>query len=164
MSHFSYHPAVPGQEPESRTCPVEPGSRPGLEAALDAVNRDLAATLPEAGPMRLLWTPSDDEDIPDQYHAALPDGRWHGYTTHPDPAADIAEAAQETVQAVLWQVWPVCPEHRTGVHSALGADGRDVWWCRVGEGHELCEVGELAQTLPGKQRRALRRKERRREG
>ncbi|MEU4107975.1 hypothetical protein [Streptomyces sp. NPDC027717] len=163
MNHFSHHPAVSGQDPESRTRLLEPGSRPDLEAALDAVNRDLVATLPEAGPMRLMWTPSDEEDVPDQYHAALPDGRWHDGVTNPD-AADIAEAAQETIQAVLWQVWPVCPEHGTGVHSGVGADERDVWWCRAGGGHELCAVGELAQTLPGKQRRALRRKERGREG
>ncbi|MFI8347421.1 hypothetical protein [Streptomyces sp. NPDC085596] len=159
MSHFSYRLADPGQDPESATRPLEPGSRPDLEAALEAVNRDLAATLPEAGPMRLLCTPAHDEDIPDQYHAALPDGRWHGYTTYPYPIADIAEAAQETVQAVLWQVWPVCPEHRTGVHSGVGADERAVWWCRAGEGHELCEVGGLAHTLPGKQRRRERRRE-----
>ncbi|MFG3043954.1 hypothetical protein ACGFZR_03355 [Streptomyces sp. NPDC048241] len=143
--------------------PVDLAGRPDLRAAFDAVNRDLAATLPEAGPMRLTCTPSSDENVPDAYHVALCDGRWHGSVT--DPAAtDIAEAAQETVQAVLWQVWPVCPEHRIGVHSGFGADERDVWWCRVGSGHELCEVGELAQTLPGKQRRALRRKERGREG
>ncbi|TGN82372.1 hypothetical protein E5082_18310 [Streptomyces griseoluteus] len=143
--------------------PVDLANCPDLEAALEAVNRDLAATLPEAGPMRLMCTPSDDEDIPDQFHAALPDGRWHDGVTHP-AAPGIAEAAQETVQAVLWQVWPVCPEHRTGVHADTGADERAVWWCRIGEGHELCEVGELAQTLPGKQRRALRRKERRGKG
>ncbi|MFD8295788.1 hypothetical protein ACFV13_06115 [Streptomyces bauhiniae] len=151
MSDFSYHPAgdcVP--------------DRPDLAAALDAVNRDLAATLPEAGPMRLMWTPSDDEDLPDQYHVALPDGRRHGDVQDPD-AAGVAEAAQETVQAVLWQVWPVCREHHTGVHANAGPDEWAVWWCRAGAGHELCEVGELAQTLPGKQRRALRRKERRRE-
>ncbi|MFD4786646.1 hypothetical protein ACFWN1_06100 [Streptomyces sp. NPDC058459] len=163
MNHFSYHSAVPGPEPESWTRPVEPGSRPDLEAALAAVNRDLAATLPEAGPVRLVWTPSDDEDIPDQYHAALPDGRWHDGVTDP-VADDMAGAAQETVQAVLWQVWPVCPEHRTGVHAGSGADERAVWWCRADEGHELCEVGELAHTLPGKWRRALRREERRRNG
>ncbi|MFF7964800.1 hypothetical protein ACFZC3_05485 [Streptomyces sp. NPDC007903] len=160
MSHFSYRPAG-DSEPDPR--PVGLATRPDLEAALDAVNRDLAATLPEAGPMGLMCTPSDDEDLPDQYHAALPDGRWHGSVT--DPAGSgIAEAAQETVLAVLWQVWPVCPEHRTGVHAGTGADERAVWWCRIGGGHELCEVGELAQTLPGKERRALRRKERRREG
>lgn len=164
MSHFSYHPAGPPGDPASRTRPLEPGSRPDLEAALDAVNRDLAVTLPDAGPMRLMLTPSDDEDIPDQYHAALPDGRRHGDVTHP-AAPDVAEAAQETVQAVLWQVWPVCPEHRTGVHAGTGADERAVWRCRGGDGgHDLCKVGELAQTLPGKQRRALRRKERRRDG
>ncbi|MEU6382488.1 hypothetical protein ABZ847_02890 [Streptomyces bauhiniae] len=142
--------------------PVDLDARPELAAALGAVNRDLAATLPEAGPMRLMWTPSDDENLPDQYHVALVDGRWHGDAQDPD-AVGIAEAAQETVQAVLWQVWPVCLEHRTGVHADAAADGRAVWWCRVGEGHVLCEVGELAQTLPGKQRRALRRKQRRRE-
>ncbi|MER8029699.1 hypothetical protein ABTZ78_12120 [Streptomyces bauhiniae] len=158
MSHFSSRPDSV-RDPR----PVDLAGRPDLAAALDAVNRDLAATLPEAGPMRLMWMPSDDEDLPDQYHAALPDGRRHGGMEGPD-AAGLAEAAQETVQAVLWQVWPVCLEHRTGVHADVGADERAVWWCRAGAGHELCEVGELAQTLPGKQRRALRRKERRREG
>ncbi|MGW5331290.1 hypothetical protein [Streptomyces bauhiniae] len=158
MSHFSYHRAS-GRDPQ----PVDLAAHPDLAAALDAVNRDLAATLPAAGPMRLMRTPSDDEDIPDQYHAALPDGRQHGGVQDPDTTG-IAEAAQETVQAVLWQVWPVCLEHRTGVHARTGAEERAVWWCRAGEGHELCEVGELAQTLPGRQRRALRRKERRREG
>ncbi|MFF0384866.1 hypothetical protein [Streptomyces sp. NPDC004286] len=158
MSHFSYRPDFV-RDPR----PVDLTARPDLAAALDAVNRDLAATLPEAGPMRLTCTPSDDENLPDAYHVALPDGRWHNFVTEP-VAADIADAAQETVQAVLWQVWPVCPEHRTGVHAAAVADERAVWWCRIGEGHELCEVGELAQTLPGKQRRALRREERRREG
>ncbi|MGW5045149.1 hypothetical protein [Streptomyces griseoluteus] len=102
--------------------------------------------------MRLMCTPSDDEDIPDQFHAALPDDRWHGSVQGPD-ADGVAEAAQETVRAVLWQVWPVCPEHRTG------ANERAVWWCRAGDGHELCEVGELAQTLPGRQRREGRRRE-----
>ncbi|WP_030802790.1 hypothetical protein [Streptomyces sp. NRRL F-2799] len=163
MSRFTYRPAGPAGDSAPRTRPLEPGSRPDLEAALEAVNRDLAASLPEAGPMRLMCTPSDDEDIPDQYHAALPDGRRHDSVTAPD-ACGIAEAAQETVQAVLWQVWPVCREHRTGVHARSRTDERAAWWCRAGVGHELCEVGELAQTLPGKQRRALRRKERRREG
>ncbi|MFF9394251.1 hypothetical protein [Streptomyces griseoluteus] len=158
MSHFPHRPDF-AREPH----PVDLTARPDLAAALDAVNRDLAATLPEAGPMRLMCTPSDDEDILDQFHAALPDDRRHGSVQGPD-APGVAEAAQETVQAVLWQVWPVCPEHRTGVHADVGANQRAVWWCRAGEGHELCEVGELAQTLPGRQRRALRRKERRREG
>ncbi|WP_244173782.1 hypothetical protein [Streptomyces recifensis] len=158
MSHFPHRRDF-AREPH----PVDLTARPDLAAALDAVNRDLAATLPEAGPMRLMCTPSDDEDLPDQFHAALPDDRRHGSVQDPD-AARVAEAAQETVYAVLWQVWPVCPEHRTGVHADAGANERAVWRCRAGEGHELCEVGELAQTLPGRQRRALRRKERRREG
>ncbi|MFE0346821.1 hypothetical protein [Streptomyces griseoluteus] len=158
MSHFSHRRGVAG-EPH----PVDLAARPDLAAALDAVNRDLAATLPEAGPMRLMCTPPDDEDVPDQFPAVLPDGRRHGGVTYP-AGPGIAEAAQETVQAVLWQGWPVCLEHRTGVHADIGANERAVWWCRAREGHELCEVGELAQTLPGRQRRALRRKERRREG
>ncbi|MGW3338142.1 hypothetical protein ACWDCL_11750 [Streptomyces sp. NPDC001009] len=116
MSHSPSRPAG-DSAPAAR-----PAARPDLEAAMEAVNRDLAATLPEAGPMRLLCTPSDDEDVPDQYHAALPDGRRHDGVTDP-VAADIADAAQETVQAVLWQVWPVCPEHRGGVHVG-GAVGR----------------------------------------
>ncbi|MER5787770.1 hypothetical protein [Streptomyces sp. NPDC001980] len=125
---------------------------------------------------------------------AMPDGRWHGNQVNaydpeegdplePDDEATVlevvADAAQSTVMELLWQVWPVCREHRTGVHvrpagtaddwypGATDAAGPPVWWCRggrEGNGHDVAPVGELAATLPGKERRALRRREREEEG
>lgn len=123
----------------------------------------------------------------DQVYVAMADGRWHGNAVNacdleegdppePDDAtvvlAVIADAAQTTVLELLRQVWPVCREHRTGTHPRPAGTGRDwypgeepvtgppVWWCRGGQDggcHDLAPVGELAATLPGKQRRALRR-------
>nr|WP_237531010.1 hypothetical protein [Streptomyces sp. SID3212] len=131
----------------------------------------------------------------DQIYVAMPDGRWHGNPVNAsDPEEDddpqetddamtvlavVAEAAQETVMELLWQVWPVCPAHRTGMHPrpAGTTDGRDrsepdsagppVWWCggaRDGTCHDVSPVGELHAALPGRQRRALRRRERRQDG
>lgn len=161
------------------------------------VNRDLVATLPgqdalilmDAPPWRLL--PSDG--IGRQIYVAMPDGRWHGNPVNacdlqegdppePDDAttvlALVADAAQETIVELLRQVWPLCREHRIGMHPrpAGTADDRyqgethaadpPVWWCRGsrdGKCHDVSLVGELAATLPGKQRRALRRSERKRD-
>ncbi|MGG8408876.1 hypothetical protein ACM614_20940 [Streptomyces sp. 12297] len=63
---------------------------------------------------------------------ALPDGRWRGNQVNtwvpekgdplePDDAAGALavvadDAAQSTITKVLWQVWPLCAEHRIGVH------------------------------------------------
>lgn len=73
---------------------------------------------------------------------------------------------------LLWRVWPICPEHEIGMHprsagttdnwyqGETDAVGPPVWWCRGrqdGDCHDVSLVGELAATLPGKQRRALRR-------
>ncbi|MER8234981.1 hypothetical protein [Streptomyces sp. NPDC094049] len=93
--------------------------------------------------------------------------------------ATVAEGAQETLMELLWQVWPLCSTHKIGMHAGLagtgdsrypdgaGPAGPAVWWCsggRDGTHHDACLVGELADTLPGKQRRALRRTERRKDG
>ncbi len=162
------------------------------------VNRDLTATLPGQDALVLMIDPRPT--LPPggvdrgQVYVAMPDGRWQGNAVNPwDPEEDdplepddeatvltvVAEAAQETVMELLWQVWPVCWEHKLGVHprppgtaadwygGATDAAGAPVWWCRGGRDgacHDVAPVGELAATLPGKQRRALRRGERRREG
>ncbi|MFJ7336271.1 hypothetical protein ACIQUU_23885 [Streptomyces sp. NPDC101116] len=129
-----------------------------------------------------------------QVYVAMSDGRWHGNAVNacdleegdpPEPhdaatvLAVVADAAQSTIMELLPQVWPVCREHGIGAHprSAGTADdgctdetdaaGPPVWWCpasRDGAGHDVSLVGELAATLPGKERRALRRGERGREG
>lgn len=153
------------------------------------VNRDLTATLPGQDALILMVDPSESER--GQVHVAMSDGRWQGNQVNawdpeegdplePDDEATVltvvADAAQETLVELLWQVWPVCGEHKLGMHSrpagtaddwypgATDAAGPPVWWCRGGrdgEGHDVAPVGELAATLPGKQRRALRRELRR---
>lgn len=192
MGFFSFHPLDSGADGPSRQEPrrVEPGEWPRFEAALAAVNRDLAATLPDEPPLVLMRCPaSSGDDWPDQIYVALPDGRWQGNAVHPegpemhDEPDDtsvvlqlVADAAQETVTELLWTVWPVCPYHRIGVHPRPPRTTADwyqdrlggepvVWWCRGHHGddcHDLSPVGELAAALPGKQRRELRRRERRR--
>ncbi|WP_328683555.1 hypothetical protein [Streptomyces sp. NBC_00343] len=157
---------------------AEPGRYPRLEAALATVNRDFAATLPDQPPLRLMvWE--------EQVYVAVSDGSWHhnGLQEPDDDAPDalalaldlVADAAQETVTERLWQAWPVCPFHKIGTHlrpegTAVdwegwndGDSGRLVWWCRGGTAggcHDLAPVGELGGALPGKERRASRRRER----
>ncbi|MFC9283434.1 hypothetical protein [Streptomyces collinus] len=200
MNHFSPADIGPGRDRRRppRPRPAEPGRWPKLEAALAVVNRDLTATLPGQDPLILMVQPPQEASAPsaldrDQVYVAMPDGRWHGNPVNacdledddppePDDAttvlAVVADAAQSTVMELLWQVWPICWEHKIGVHprpagSAVHAGGRyecapdaagpPVWWCRGardGDGHDVAQVGQLAATLPGKQRRALRRSER----
>ncbi|MFK0284088.1 hypothetical protein ACIQVL_27000 [Streptomyces sp. NPDC090499] len=200
MNHFSYSRIGPGHDrpqlPEPR--PVEPGEWPKLEAALAVVNRDLTATVPGQEPLILMVDPPRQPLAPGeadrgQVHVAMPDGRWQGNQVNaydpeegdplePDDEMTVltvvADAAQETVVELLWQVWPVCGEHKLGMHprpagttddwygGETDAGGPPVWWCRGGgDGtwHDAAQVGELAATLPGKQRRALRRELRRSE-
>ncbi|MFF7892232.1 hypothetical protein ACFZDI_09935 [Streptomyces sp. NPDC007907] len=189
FSNLSGDPAYDGQD-LSRPGRAAPGQWPELEAALAAVNRDLTATPPDREPLILMVDPtgqplSPDGSDRDQVYVAMPDGRWHGNAVNacdleegdpPEPhdAATVltvvADAAQSTIMELLRQVWPVCREHKIGMHPrrAGTADDTDalgppVWWCsgsRDGDGHDVSLVGELAATLPGKQRRALRRSER----
>ncbi|WP_406006083.1 hypothetical protein OG440_07725 [Streptomyces sp. NBC_00637] len=143
---------------------VEPGEYPVWDEALILVNHDLSALLPDPGPLRLMAQPvwpeesDDDEQATEHVYVALPDGRWHGNdlpsTAAVGPAgttlADVAEAAQETVLGCLWQVWPVCTEHRLGMHAAL-EDGQAVWRCAGGDGepepgHVRARVGHLKES------------------
>lgn len=201
MNYFSYASdgaGLGGRRPHEPR-PAEPGQWPKLEAALAVVNRDLVATLPGQDPLILMVDPPSLPAPPGgvdrgQVYVAMPDGRWHGNPVNavdleegdppePDDAetvlAVVADAAQSTVMELLRQVWPVCQEHRTGVHPRPAGTGGDwdwdgtdaagpmVWWCRGGRDgrcHDVAPVGELAATLPGKQRRALRRAERGRGG
>lgn len=181
MSYFSYHPVEGGfrrrSTPEPRRADL--GEFPRLDAALDTVNRDVVATLPDQSPLVLMVCGEDADE--QQIYVALSDGRWQGAgLSEPDdddfdPLDAVADAAQETVMELLWQVWPLCPFHRMGTHVrpegtkadwewGKGTGPRLVWWCRGHHGddcHDLAPVGELADSLPGKQRRELRRSERR---
>ncbi|WP_043687143.1 hypothetical protein [Streptomyces xylophagus] len=162
---------------------AEPGEFPRLAAALDTVNRDFAAIFPDHDPLVLMvwgW----DEDIAERVYVARSDGAWQGNglaepdADASDPLDAVADAAQDTVMELFWQAWPVCPFHKMGTHPRLegtevdwvwGEDAgpRVVWWCRGHHGtdcHDLAPVGELAGALPGKQRREIRRRERKRGG
>ncbi|MFD8232846.1 hypothetical protein ACFV20_13305 [Streptomyces sp. NPDC059696] len=191
-------PARDGQD-HPRPGRAEPGRWPMLESALAAVNRDLTATLPDREPLILMVDPprqavSPDQDDRGQVYVAMPDGRWHGDAVDAWDAEEgapaepydeatvltaVADAAQSTIMELLRQVWPVCREHKIGMHlrrtrtaddrcpEETAAPGPPVWWCpgrRDDSGHDVSPVGELAATLPGKQRRALRHSERRRNG
>ncbi len=201
MNHFSFLGLAPGHHrqhlPEPRQ--AEPGQWPKLEAALAVVNCDLTATLPGQDPLILMVAPSG-QPLPangigrDQVYVAMTDGRWHGNPVNacdleegdpPEPddpttvLTVVADAAQETITELLWQAWPICWEHKIGMHPRPAGTAGDwyqgetdtasppVWWCRGsrdGDCHDVSPVGELAATLPGKQRRALRRSERKQDG
>lgn len=157
---------APFDLPEPRL--VLPGEHPAWDEALALLNRDLAATLPEQGPLRLLALPPFGADGPEHVHVALDNGEWHGNALWPESAehpaaalANVADAAQETVTERLWQAWPLCPEHDLGMHPRE-ADGQLSWWCagdrrRRGPAHIRAAVGELDTLLrphrPNRKRR-----------
>jgi hypothetical protein len=160
------HPSFPG-EPEPRFVPA--GEYPLWDEALAAVDRDLAATLPEQRPLCLRALPgwAGDEDEGEQIYVALPNGDWHGNSLGPEPSARgalgaVAEAAQDTVMELLWQAWPVCNLHGLGVHVAEDA-GREVWQCAGSSrpddsAHVLAAIGELDTVhRPRRQSREERR-------
>jgi hypothetical protein len=201
VNQFSYFSLGPGHDRQQLPEPRQAGfgQWPKLEAALAVVNRDLTATLPGQDPLILMvapsWQPLSPSGIDwDQVYVAMPDGRWHGNPVNacdleegdpPEPddpttvLTVVADAAQETITELLWQAWPICWEHKIGMHprpagtaddwyqGETDAAGPPVWWCRGSRDddcHDVSLVGELAATLPGKQRRALRRSERKRDG
>ena len=124
--------------------------------ALATVQRDVDATFTGTITLKLRW-------VNDELFIALSDGRFHG-----EPVSDlvatspasllgrIAEAAQDTIMGVLWQVWPTCPLHNTGAHISVHSTediDRSVhqkkeqpyWWCGTGSPHLIAPVGHLAR-------------------
>ncbi|GAB1334274.1 hypothetical protein ACE1SV_08640 [Streptomyces sp. E-15] len=151
------HPWSDQPEPRSEAA----GEHPWWDEALALVNRDLAATLPEQRPLRLIAWPADaeDEDEAERVYVALDSGDAHGNSLGPAPSSPtaalraVAEAAQDTVMECLWQAWPVCTLHNLGMHLGEGEGegegaGGVVWWC-AGSGrpddpeHPRAAVGEL---------------------
>jgi hypothetical protein len=147
---------------------VAPGEYPAWEGALDLLNRDLAATLPDERPLRLLALPPYAPDEPESVYVALANGEWHGNCLEPESAADpaaalaaVTEAAQDTLTERLWQAWPVCPEHGLGMHPREDSDGSLAWWCAGGPRpratpHLRAPVGALPAAAP-RPRRTKRR-------
>ncbi|MFD2008548.1 hypothetical protein ACFSMY_13280 [Streptomyces narbonensis] len=151
---------------------VLPGEYPLWEGALVLVNRDLAATLPDREPLRLLALPSWHEERDEDVYVTMPNGEWQGNCLEPDPddssadaVAAVAEAAQETVSELLWQAWPVCGEHGMGMHLRE-EDGHTVWHCGGGRStgepaHVRAAVGALDSLVrPHRPNRKSRRQER----
>ncbi|SNX62703.1 hypothetical protein SAMN06272735_4490 [Streptomyces sp. TLI_55] len=139
--------------PEPRR--VAPGEYPVWDRALALLNQDLTATLPALEPLQLLALPFDDADEPEYIHVATANGEWHGSSLEPhsqhslaSALANVADAAQETVVELLWQAWPLCPEHGLGMHPREDAEKRLSWWCagerlRQGSAHIHAAVGAL---------------------
>lgn len=129
-----------------------PGTYPLWEDALTLLNRDLAATLPEQRPLRLMSVDGwDGTDGPEDVYIALANGESHGHPLSPESARDpaaalaaVADAAQDTVTERLWQAWPVCPEHDLGMHLYEDDAGVPLgWWCAGGPAHIRAAVGAL---------------------
>ncbi|MFJ9406760.1 hypothetical protein [Streptomyces sp. NPDC101393] len=130
------------------------GEFPLWDETLALLDRDLAVTLPEQEPLRLLAPPHDGADDPEHVCVALATGEWHGNVLSPESAAapahavaNIADAAQETLAECLRQAWPLCAEHDLGMHPR-DAEGQLPWWRagdrqRRGPAHLRAAVGAL---------------------
>lgn len=151
---------------------VLPGAYSPWEEALALVNRDLAVTLPDVEPLRLLVVPSWDEGTGEDVYVAMANGEWQGNCLEPSSAdsptgavAAVAEAAQETVSELLWQAWPVCGEHGIGMHPHE-EDGQANWHCAGGKkpsepAHVRATIGALDTLVrPHRPNRKRRRHER----
>jgi len=155
-----------GAEPRG----VSPGEFPLWDGPLALLNRDLAATLPDHGPLRLLAVPSLGLDEPEDVYVALANGEWHGNRLYPESAHDavlapavVADAAQETVTERLWRAWPLCAEHDLGMHPRADTERILSWWCAGGgthgdPGHIRAAVGALDTLI--RPRRPNRKKRR----
>ncbi len=156
---------APYNRPEPRLVP--PGEYPLWDEALAMLNRDLARTVPERGPLRLLATLPCDDGEPESVYVALAN-EWHGNPLYPDSAENltvaltaIADTAQETITERLRRAWPLCTEHNLGMHPHE-AHGR-LSWCGAGEhrpsgeAHIRAALGKL-DTLPRPRRHNRKRR------
>ncbi|MEU6444721.1 hypothetical protein [Streptomyces sp. NPDC047046] len=163
MSGYFFFEPLPGPAPDLFSFRfVEPGEHPDWEEALALVNKDVAATLPEEPPLRLVACPGDAGE-PELLYVARSNGEWHHNNLLAEPpgslpgaVAAVAEAAQESLMELLHRAWPVCPDHRLGTHLCDTPDGTPAWGCSGARGerpvpHVLAPVGAL--TGPGTSRR-----------
>ena len=120
-----------------------------LREALAIAARDLPDAWTAAGPPHVHI---DLDSYPVGTKVLFADGWMHGDAMAAGPSDDlvgalvtIGEHLTESVTERYRTVWPVCPEHRLGVHAAVSAqDGSAVWLCN-GEpgGHAVAAVGKL---------------------
>ena len=115
-----------------------------LEQALGMVAADLPPSW--SGPTARLVPMPDSSPL--DYKVEFTGGWIHGNGLRAVDAEDltsaliaVADHVQEGVMEFDWQVWPVCPAHRLGLHP--GADGGTaVWQCSLGP-HAVAPVGGL---------------------
>ncbi len=139
------------------------GYEPGLDLAperADVLREALAIAagdLPDAwvaaGPPRIDIRP---DSFPVTAKVLFADGWMHGDGISAGPPDDlvgalvtVGEHLTESVTERHWAVWPLCPEHRLGVHAARSAaDGSAVWLCSgEPDGHPVARIGNLNSQL-----------------
>ena len=139
-----------------------------LREALVIVARDLPATWTAAGPPRIRIDPNS---YPVTAKVEFADGWRHGEGMQAGPPDDLAgalvtvgEHVLESVMERHFTVWPVCPEHRLGVHAVASSGGSEpgrtvpgvpapclsapagtvVWFCNgTPGGHPVASIGSL---------------------
>ncbi|SNT37530.1 hypothetical protein SAMN05216276_103782 [Streptosporangium subroseum] len=124
---------------------LEPTWWTTLEQALAVVERDVR-TAGVTGDLRLV-IPDWDTEFGQAWVEFR--GGCHGQGIRPsfgsrfEGALEIvADAVQEVVMETIWTAWPVCPEHRLGMHVDC-ARGHAIWVCRASRSHTVALVGEL---------------------
>lgn len=144
-----------------------------LHIALELVQGELNRTMPEAPRLQVKVVPDSEwTDYHFTAYIAGPDDYWaSGGGTLYGPTMEsalfsVADGVQEYLSETTWTVWPICPQHRHGVHvrppgtapdwiyEGGGWTGHPVWWCRGGGGHDLAQIGQLDAPPPrGKRKR-----------
>ncbi|WP_261565126.1 hypothetical protein [Frankia gtarii] len=132
---------------------VDPTVVDRLEWALGLVQRDLTATAPEIGRLRLRPLAPFDEDIEIPVAISLPDGNYsadarinaNSYST---TLASVAGGAQESLMEVSFYVWPSCAHHDRGMYVQVDRSSEKEsdsvnWMCKAAGGHILCAIGDL---------------------
>ena len=129
-------------------CPFEPNfeDEPGwlaaVEKALEIVRADLRTCgLPDSVSL-LTWEGSPNVCV-DAWAA-----NSTGSGIYPEAGENsltalvmVADDTQDAVMHSIWGAWPVCREHKRGVH-AQEQDGAAVWWCTGSGGHSVAQVGQ----------------------
>ncbi|MEV0228160.1 hypothetical protein [Nonomuraea sp. NPDC050786] len=126
------------------TFALEPGLWAALEQALSVVERDVrGAGL--TGTLRLVMPDWDDSGTARVEFR----GGYHGNGIWPCEGSDaqgalvtVADAAQEAIVEILWEVRPVCPAHDRGLRAEM-RNRTAVWRCTGDGTHTVARIGEL---------------------